>query len=207
MSQSALPLATLGSLLFTLMGPIAAIPLFASATAGADTALQRRIALRAYTVALVTLAVAVFVGAGALAGWGVSAPSLIIAAGLILALTAIRSILGASAHASGAPASPPSVATGFSPIAIPGLVTPMSVAILVIFVSYFPTMSDKLSVMGVAGAIMTLNLGAMLCAHWFMRVIGPAPLVVLGAVFGVLQAAMGVEMVLSGISRSRLLVG
>ncbi len=52
---------------------------------------------------------------------------------------------------------------------------------------------------------MTVNLGAMLIAHWFMRVVGMAPLVVLGAVFGVLQVALGVEMIFSGLSRSGLL--
>jgi multiple antibiotic resistance protein len=203
MSQTALPLSTLGSLLFTLMGPVAVIPLFAGATAGAERALQVKIALLAYAVALIGLAVAVFVGAGALAGWGVSPPSLIIAAGLILTLTALRGIF--LSHAPAASPAAPTLGTGFSPIAIPGLVTPMAVAILVIFVSYFPGTDDKIAVMGVAAGVMTLNLGAMLCAHWFMRVIGIAPLVVLGAVFGVLQVAMGIELIVSGLLRSKLL--
>ena len=117
MSQTALPLSTLASLLFTLMGPVAAIPLFAGATAGAERGLQVKIALMAYAVALIGLAVAVFIGAGALAGWGVSPPSLIIAAGVILALTALRSIFGA-AHAPSGNTPAPTVATGFAPIAI-----------------------------------------------------------------------------------------
>jgi multiple antibiotic resistance protein len=204
MDQSSLPLGTLGALLFTLMGPIAAIPLFARVTAGAERPLQRRIALRAYAFAMIGLAIAVFIGAGVLSGWGVSSAALIIAAGLILLLTALRNVLGASASAAGGNG-PPDLAAAMSPIAIPGLVTPMSVAILVIFVSYFPALPDKLAIMGVAGAIMTLNLAAMLGAEWFMRKVGHSPLVVLGAVFGVLQAAMGVEMILSGVKRSGLL--
>lgn len=44
----------------------------------------------------------------------------------------------------------------------------------------------------------------MLSAHWFMRVVGAAPLMVIGAVFGVLQAAMGLEILVSGLLRSRL---
>lgn len=205
MPETTLPLSTLGSLLFTLMGPIAAMPLFAGATAGADRSLQIRIALIAYGTALLTLAVAVFIGAGVLAGWGVSPPSLIIAAGVILTLTALRNVLGGGHAPAADKPSMPSPATGFAPIAIPGLVTPMSVAILVIFVSFFPTSGDQMKVMGVAAAIMTINLGAMLAAHWFMRVIGPAPLVVLGAVFGVLQVAMGIEMIVSGLTRSNLM--
>ncbi len=200
MTEHVLPLPILGSLLFTLMGPIAAIPLFAANTAGADAALRRRIALRAYLFALIGLAVAVFLGASAMAAWRVSPPALIIAAGLILTLMSLRTILGGGQDPRSGPVPAPTLANAFSPIAIPGLVTPMSVAILVIFVSFFPTMPDRLVILAVAAGIMTLNLGAMLAANWFMRVIGPAPLIVLGAVFGVLQAAMGVQMIVSGLA-------
>jgi hypothetical protein len=43
-SQTILPLSKLGSLLPTLMGPVATTPLFAGATAGGDRALQVKIA-------------------------------------------------------------------------------------------------------------------------------------------------------------------
>jgi multiple antibiotic resistance protein len=205
MADSTLPLPVLGSLLFTLMGPLAVIPLFARVAGAADGPTKAKIAFAAYAVALVTLALAVFVGAGAMAAAGTTPSALIIAAGLILTLTALRNIFGsASADAAPAPA-PPTATLGFSPIAIPGLVTPMSVAVLIIFVSYFPSTADKLAIMGVVAAIMTVNLGAMFAAGWFMRVIGPAPLIILGAVFGVLQVAMGVQILISGITRSPLM--
>ncbi len=202
MTSTALPLPLLGSLLFTLMGPIAIMPLFATVTAGADDRLARQIALRAYLVSLATLAVAVFVGAGAMAGVGTSKSSLIIAAGLILMLTALRNILSSTATFKAHQPGPPTVALGLMPIAIPGIVTPVGVAVLIIFVSYFPALADKLAIMGVVAAILTLNLGAMLVARWFMTNVGAAPLLVLGAVFGVLQAAMGVEMLISGLTLS-----
>jgi multiple antibiotic resistance protein len=205
MTTAALPLPLLGSLLFILMGPIAVMPLFAATTAGADARLCRHIALRAYFVSLATLGVAVFVGAGAMAGVGTSSSSLIIAAGLILTMTALRNILGTAASTTADHACPPTVALGFMPIAIPGIVTPVGVAVLIIFVSYFPALADKLAIMGIVAAIMTLNLGAMFGARWFMTHVGAAPLLVLGAVFGVLQAAMGVEMLMSGLALSRLM--
>lgn len=205
MTSGSLPLPLLASLLFTLMGPIALLPLFASATAGADGKLRRRIAVTALLVALGTLAAAVFVGAGAMAKAGTSPSSLIIAAGLILILTALRNILGLAPAAKVDQATEPSAALGFMPIAIPGIVTPVGVAVLIIFVSYFPATGDKLAIMGVVAGIMLLNLVAMLGARWFMERIGAAPLLVLGAIFGVLQAAMGVEMLMSGIALSRLM--
>lgn len=48
---------------------------------------------------------------------------------------------------------------------------------------------------------MGLNLLAMLYAHRVMAVIGVAPLTVLGAVFGVLQLALGIEMIADGADR------
>ncbi len=204
MTTGSLPLPLLGSLLFTLMGPIALIPQFAAATAGTERALSIRIALVALLTAFVTLGLAVFVGAAAMAKAGTSPSSLIIAAGLILTLTALRSFFGAATRVERDERKPVTAALGFSPIAIPGIVAPVGVAVLIIFASYFPSTADKLAIMGVVAAIMLLNFAAMLGANWFMTRIGAAPLLVLGAVFGVLQAAMGIEMLISGLKLSPL---
>ncbi len=163
-----------------------------------------RIALVALLTSLATLTLAVFVGATAMAKAGTSPSSLIIAAGLILTLTALRNFFGAATHIARDQEKPVTAALGFSPIAIPGIVAPVGVAVLIIFASYFPSTADKLAIMGVVVAIMLLNFVAMLGAQWFMARIGAAPLLVLGAVFGVLQAAMGVEMLVSGIRLAAL---
>lgn len=92
------------------------------------------------------------------------------------------------------------------PIAIPGIVTPMGVAILILFASYFPNLIDRFAILAVIGGIIVANYLAMMSAHWFMRTIGPTPLIVLGAIFGVLQVALGIEMIVSGIGLSRLFV-
>jgi multiple antibiotic resistance protein len=204
--DATLPLGLLASLLFTLMGPIAVIPAFASVTAGADRALQRRIALAAGGVAIAALTIAVFVGASAMAKAGTSSSSLIIAAGLILILTAVRNMFAAAPGSSSGAAERPTPRLGHavSPIAIPGMVTPVGIAVLIIFVSYFPTFADKVAIMAIASAIIVANIGAMLGAHWFMTRIGMTPLVILGSVFGVLQVAMGYEMLFSGLAHSRL---
>lgn len=50
----------------------------------------------------------------------------------------------------------------------------------------------------VAGAMLLLDFLGMLAAGWFMATIGMVPLLILGAVFGVLQVALGVEMLVDG---------
>lgn len=200
MTNAEIPLGLLATLLFMTIGPIQTIPLFAASTVGMSHKARFRTAVVATGFAMIALALAVFVGAAAMARVGTTPSSLIMAAGLILTLTALRNILGGSASGNAVAGAQGGVA--LSPVAIPGLVTPVGVAILIIFVSYFSQGADKLAILAVVVAILATDLIAMLCAGWFMRVIGAAPLVVLGAVFGVLQAAMGVEMILSGIAKS-----
>jgi multiple antibiotic resistance protein len=85
-----------------------------------------------------------------------------------------------------------------TPLAFPIMVSPRAVAVLIIFVAYFPAMEGKLTVLAVAGLMMVLNLLGMRYAHAFMQRIGMTPLLVLGAVFGVLQVALGIEMMADG---------
>jgi len=205
MGDMNVPLSLLSSLLFSMIGPIALLPHFATVTATAPPPLQARIALFAALVALGTLAIAVFVGAGVMQSAGTSRSALIIAAGIILTLTALRSIFGTAASTK-ATTDEPGIGLALMPIAIPGIVTPMGVAIIILFASYFPDFVDRLAIFGVIAAIMVANYAAMRMSHWFMRVIGAIPLLILGAIFGVLQAAMGIEMIMSGIKLSGLIL-
>ncbi len=203
--NEALPLGRLAVLLFTLMGPIGLIPAFDGAMRGRDGKDRLRVALQVTVFALLALALAVFLGTAAMARVGTTPPSLIIAAGTILAVTALRNILAAGQP----PAAPPPATTpealprwmpALSPIAIPGLVSPVVVAILVIFATSFPTSAQRFTILGVALAIMALNVIAMLSAKAFMRRVGMAPLLLLGAVFGVLQVALGIEILSDGVA-------
>lgn len=198
-----IPLALLASLLFSMIGPIALLPLFSQATAGASRDLQRKIAIFAGLIAFASLAIAIFVGASVMASAGTSKSSLIIAAGIILLITALLNIFGAQKSIGEKPGEP-SLALALIPIAIPGIVTPVGVAIVILFASYFPAVTDRLAMLAIIAALMGVNVLAMLSSNWFMRVIGPAPLIILGAIFGVLQAAMGVEMIFSGVTLSKL---
>jgi multiple antibiotic resistance protein len=87
-----------------------------------------------------------------------------------------------------------------SPITIPGLVSPVVVAVLVIFTASYPTPGERFAILGVALALMVLNFLAMLGAEGFMRRVGMAPLLLLEAVFGVLQVALGIEILSDGLA-------
>jgi multiple antibiotic resistance protein len=205
MTPGELPLGLLSALLFTLMGPIALMPLFAGATAGAEPALRRKVALLAAAIATGALALAVLIGANVMAAWGVTPPALVMTAGIVLLATALRNLLGLTSPPP--PPGPVTLWTALTPIAVPGTATPVAVAVLIIFASYFPGQASTLALLGAVLSIMTINLIAMLFAHVFMAKVGPAPLIVLGAVFGVLQAALGLQFILNGLLLTPLFKG
>lgn len=201
--DDAFPLAKLATLIFMMMGPVGLIPAFAAATADADVALARRIALRAFGFACLALLLAVGIGAGVLVSWGASRPALIVAAGLLLLLASLRNVLGAPAAAAPDSNAAPSalLARALRPIAFPTIVSPHGMGVLITFVAYAPDASARTSILAVALGIVVLDLLAMLGARTVMRVIGPVPLTILGGVFGVLQVALGVEIIASGFDR------
>jgi multiple antibiotic resistance protein len=187
-------------LLFNMMGPIGLIPLFAGLTTGMDDPTRTSVARRAAGLSFIALFLAVFLGAFMLSAWQISNGSLIFAAGLIVTSTALLPIVwaggGASLKTSSSQQTPAQLAV--SPLAFPGIVTPRAVGVLIIFVAFFPTLEGKLTVLAVAGLMMLLNLLGMRYAHWFMQNVGMTPLLLLGAVFGVLQVALGIEMMVNG---------
>lgn len=203
METASVPYATLGQLLFTMMGPVGLIPVFARVAGGAERALRRRVALTAFALACAALALATLVGASILASSGTRPEALIIAAGLVLTLVSLRNVLAIGAP-SAPPAAPPplSLAAALQPLAFPTMVQPYGVGVLIIFVAYFPATEHKLGILSVALAVMTINLGAMLAARRIMAWVGAVPLIILGAVLSILQVALGIQMLLNGFVRA-----
>jgi multiple antibiotic resistance protein len=178
-------------LLFMTMGPIRAIAVFSRVgedDAAADVkAIARRAAMLvagAYTVALV-------MGTGALAAWGVSFPVLIGAGGVALFALSLQGLL-----ASPAAARPidPSQADA-SMIAFPGLFPPIAVVVPIIFAVAFPGTEAKLGILAMGLGLIVVNWLLMLRSKAIMRAIGPVPLQLFGAVFGVLQLALALQFI------------
>lgn len=195
-------LGQLAGLLFTMMGPIAVMPAFAGITAGADDATCRRIALRATLYAAVAVVLAVMLGYGVLTSWGASKPALVLAAGLLLLFASVGQVLGGAKPPpppAAAPRRVPGIEVAVSPLAFPTIVTPHAVGVLIIFASFFPTFEAQRAIAAAALGIVLLNLFAMFAARRFVGWVGEVPLRILGAVFGVLQVALGVEFLLSGL--------
>lgn len=197
-----IPLQKLFVLLFMMTGPLRVMPIFVGLTREFDGPLRNRIAFRGVLYASAGVLLAVFVGHVLLKSWGVSPQSLAITTGLLLLLTALQPILGWPAAPTAAPTdetTPERLA--LSPLAFPTILPPFAVGVLILFAAYFPDLASQLQMVGLSIGLLVADLVAMRYSQQLLKAIGVHTLQVLGAIFGVAQLALAVEMIFWGVSR------
>lgn len=185
------------TLLFLMLGPFKIIGPFARVTRGADAALTRRIALRATVLASLALLVAAFLGERVLSSYGIPLPVLSLSGGIILFLVALQNILREFAlHDEGAAgtAREPTLNMALTPLAFPTIVTPYGIAAVVVFLAISPDQRSQLVVGAILLVIMLLNLAVMLMTRHLRPVMGVA-LQIVGAVLGIIQVALGLQII------------
>jgi multiple antibiotic resistance protein len=190
-AAAAMPWRELFGLLFMTMGPIRAIATFS--VVGADDAAPevRALARRAAGLVAGAFVVTVLIGTGVLGAWGISFPVLIGAGGVALLALSLQALL--VPPATGRQIDPTKVEA--AAIAFPGLFPPIAVVVPLIFAVAFPGVAVKLGILAMGLGIVALNWLLMLRAKAILRTIGPVPLQLLGAVFGVLQVALALQFI------------
>ena len=191
-----LPIDKLFVLLFMMTGPLRVVPGFSAIAGNLDPDLQKRLALRSTLYASLGVLLAIFVGHTVLRSWGATPEALATASGLLLLLTALQSLVG------GASSSSQSISgedlldrLALSPIAFPTILPPFAVGVLILFGANFPTFESQLKMSFLAIGILVVDYFSMCFANRIMATIGSSTLQVLGAVFGVLQLALAVQMI------------
>jgi multiple antibiotic resistance protein len=175
-------------------------------THGRDAAFKRRLAFEGTLIAVLAALAAATVATNILEKWGISVGALQLTTGIVLFLVALQLVLEqyaprepqADAPRSAAASAPPPSALAFSPLAFPTIVPPYGIAVLILLVTLRP---DKmLQILGVTAFVLLLDLLAMLSADRILKtpLVGSA-LGILGAVLGMLQIALSVQVVVRGL--------
>jgi len=191
------------TIFFLTLGPIKTIPAFFRLTHDATPQFRQHIALRA---TLISFAVCVFIaliGRNILVKWHISPASLKIAGGLILLLSALKIIAMQPQPTRGEKVTAEttlSAATqlALSPLATPVIITPYGV-VAIVFYMFIAKGSQvlELQILGMLTLMMVLNYLGMIFARQILMVIGLPILLVIGWVFAVMQAALGIEVILN----------
>jgi multiple antibiotic resistance protein len=188
------------TLLFVTLGPVKILGPFLQLTREADDSKVKQIAVRAFGLAVIAVVVGGFVGRALLGNWHVSVPAVTLAGGIIFFLVGLSVVLEQyrpeQAAAPPLPVAPMAAATR---IAFPTVVTPYGIAAVIALLANSPDAARTAAIVAMLIGVMVLNLLAMLCARRLMGGVTIMVLQILGAVLGVLQLALAVELILRGL--------
>jgi multiple antibiotic resistance protein len=187
-------------LFFVTLGPLKLLGPFAQQTHDLHPAVLRAIAVRAFAIGLAAVVVGGYLGKLLAAKWQISEPAILIATGIIFFLVALGLVMAPyqPAHAAPPPL-PPSPLAASLRLTFPLVVTPYGIAALIALLSIVEDPATTAEIYAVLVVVMVLNLLSMLYVRQIMR--GPVLLVlqVLGAVLGVLQVGLAVQIIIRGL--------
>lgn len=184
-----------------LLGPIRLIPAFAKITSGYDTDFKRKAAVRG---TLIAVAIGLFValsGRGLVEKYEVSFASLELAAGLILLLSAIRTIFPVVQPELPVQPNMAPLQFALSPLATPTIISPMGIAAILLFTMIegtFPGITR--AVILVFLGVMAANFLVMYFHGQILKIPGLVPLIQLfGAILVVMQVALAVDTMIAAL--------
>lgn len=189
------------TLFFVTLGPLKILGPFAAQTRGLEASALRGIAFRVFAISLLALALGGWLGQTLAVKWNVSIPALTITAGIIFFLIALRLVLEQYQPQHEAPPAPlpEKLLTAALQVTFPTVVTPYGIAALIALLAAASNMVRHETIWAILVAVMVLNLLAMLAARAVMHGLVVLGMRVLGAVLGVLQVALAVQIILRGL--------
>jgi multiple antibiotic resistance protein len=190
------------TLFFLMLGPIKVVVPFARHTTDSEPAARRKLALTASALSVISLAIVASIGVAILRKWHISLPALTMTAGIILFLVALQLVMKQYSPPSPVETeSPPPRSWVMSPLAFPTIITPYGIAVLILLISEGGGVERQLEIFGLALAVIAMDLLAMLYAHGILKLVGTATLQLLGVVLGVLQVALGLELIILALTQ------
>ncbi len=184
------------------LGPLKLIGSFAKLTMNAEPTLRRQLALRSFGISTLVIFGVAILCQNVLKAWRIEVSAMLITTGIILFSVALRTVLAQynPPTNNNAPPVNPSLELTLNPLVFPYILTPYGIGIVVTLSAIFGHLaiaSNTLFLLLLL--VMVLNLGAMLAARPLLSIIKPVTLKVLGFVFGVMQVALGLDMILTGL--------
>ncbi|GAB5497123.1 MAG: MarC family protein [Phycisphaerales bacterium] len=192
-------------LLFTIIDPIGSVPVFIAVTAGVDSALRKRVAIRACAVSAGILIGFVLVGQFLLDAMGVQLAAFRVAGSVILFLFALDMIFGQSKPESevhdAERARERALDLAIYPMAIPSIAGPGSIlAAMVLTDNNSESIASQATTAFMMLIVISIVFGCMLLADKIQRLIKDVGASIVSRVMGLITAAIAADGVLGGIS-------
>jgi len=188
--------------LLPVINPLASAPSFLAITDG-DSHARRMQQLRHACIYMVAILVSFLVGGTFIMGFfGISIPGLRIAGGLLVAGIGFSMLMGPPKSAVGDPAEAEARAkrdVSFSPLAMPMLSGPGSIAVTIGFTSLAGHWTDYIAIILGIVIVAMIAYGTLRLSERVVRVIGTNGMNALSKVMGFLILCIGIQFVVNGV--------
>lgn len=178
---------------FIMLGPIKAIGPFYVATSQLELPALRALAWKVFAFAIGAVLIAGVLGSQLLQKWQITPSIMELSAGLVFLLVALQLVLAQYEPAAHPAAPPGSSRPELMHLVFPVTVTPYGIAGLIALMALSASFSRSLAILGIAVVVMLLNLLTMLFVRPIMHGLGMVTLQLLGAVLGILQVALALQ--------------
>jgi multiple antibiotic resistance protein len=172
------------------------MPTFYGMTTTMEPRARNALAVKAAALGAVGIAIAAAMGKAKIEKAGISREALGAATGLVLAIIGLMPLIGVDLSS---PARAKSLPDALD-VAFPTLVPPYAFGLIILIGLYLPGRTGAIGIIALGILLMAINAVAMIIGPMIMRRAGSSPLKLLGAVFGIFQLALGVQMLLWGIT-------
>ncbi|MGI6854056.1 MarC family NAAT transporter [Mesorhizobium sp. 1B3] len=193
--------------LLPIMNPLTTIPLFMALTKHMSQDTRRLQARKACIYAFSILTAFLLLGNGIISLFGISLPGIRIAGGIIIMILALRMIFSGDDTSSAVDAEPSEIKKAnldysFSPLAIPSLAGPGSIAVTMSFGSEIPPShliaGHMVVIVGIAITVGFAYL-ALSAAPWIEKALGDHGMQAVTKIMGFLLTCVAVQFLASGI--------
>ena len=204
MDSSAVHFMTVFMAFFAIMNPVANASLFIGLTQGDERRLRRTIALRSVLVAFAIVAVFAIGGRQIFSIFGITLPAFRIAGGLMIGAIGYHMLQG-EASSMHQPSKEDAVQSNkaaldiaITPLGIPVLAGPGTIATAMNFAAE-STLLEITRVLSAFALMCIITFGAFMAGQSLTRLLGQNGIKVISRLMGLIQAVIGVQMVIEGI--------
>lgn len=193
---------------FVVIDPIGMVPLFMTVAAGLDHGPRRATALKGTFTAAVILVLAGFVGEIALRTLGISIAAFRIAGGVLLLLLAVDMVFARHSGLRSTTEDEESESVqrtdiAYVPLAVPLIAGPGAFASVILLMNRASgDVEAQAVVMAMLLAVMLILAVTLLAATKLMDWLGVTGINVMGRVFGIVLAALSVQLIVDGLNES-----
>ena len=189
------------ALLLTAMGPVGITMSYMPIARALPPAMQRQLAWRTILVGFIVAVGLMLLGGGVVQRFHLSLAVLLMGVGVTYFVLAIPMLLAEPSDLSAPTQIKEPLRLAVSPLAVPALISPLAVAVLFSVSAFVPSLTAALIFVGIAVAVLIIDLGLMLLSTCVAQYLTKPVLEVLQKIFGFILLTFGIQLVLQALAK------